>query len=69
DIAGKGVADPLATVWAGALMLEHLGDRDAAALVMRALERVARSGPRTPDLGGRATTREVTDAILAALDA
>ncbi|HET8567500.1 MAG TPA: tartrate dehydrogenase, partial [Candidatus Limnocylindria bacterium] len=56
DIAGKGVADPLATVWAGALMLEHLGDRDAAALVMRALETVARSGPRTPDLGGRATT-------------
>ncbi|MDE3111410.1 MAG: tartrate dehydrogenase [Chloroflexota bacterium] len=67
DIAGKGIADPLATVWATALMLEHLGEPAAAALVMRALERVAREGPRAADLGGRATTGEVGDAVARAL--
>lgn len=68
DIAGKGLADPFATVWAASLMLEHLGEGDAAGLVMRALERVARDGPRTPDLGGKATTTQVGDAIIDAMD-
>jgi isocitrate/isopropylmalate dehydrogenase len=53
----------MAAVWAGALMLEHLGEREAAALVMSALEAVALEGPRTRDLGGNATTTEVGELI------
>ncbi len=67
DIAGKGIADPLATVWAAALMLEHLGERDAAALLVRAVETVARQGPHAADLAGRATTAEVAAAVVAAI--
>jgi tartrate dehydrogenase/decarboxylase / D-malate dehydrogenase len=67
DIAGKGLANPMATVWAAVLLLEHLGEADAAALVMRSIEGVARSGPKTPDVGGRATTRDVGDAIVSAI--
>ena len=66
-IAGRGIANPLAAVWSGALMLEHLEEQEAAGLVMRALEQVAASGPRTPDLGGSATTREMTSALLQAI--
>ena len=65
--AGQGVANPMAAIWAGAMMLDHLGEAEAAALVMRALERVARAGPRTRDLGGSATTVEVGTAIAAAI--
>jgi tartrate dehydrogenase/decarboxylase/D-malate dehydrogenase len=67
DIAGKGIANPIGQIWAGSMMLEHLGQPEAAASVMRAIEQVLAQGPRTPDLGGRATTREVGSAILAAL--
>jgi len=67
QIAGRGIANPMATVWAAALMLEHLGERDASALVLRALERVARDGPRTADVGGRAATSEVATAIIGAV--
>ncbi len=68
DIAGKGIANPIGAIWAGALMLEHLGEHGAAAGVMRAIETVVGAGrPRTPDLGGTATTREVADAITAAV--
>ncbi len=63
DIAGKGVANPVATFWTAALMLEHLGEPSAAARVMGAIEAVAASGVRTRDLGGSATTREVTRAV------
>jgi tartrate dehydrogenase/decarboxylase/D-malate dehydrogenase len=64
DIAGKGVANPIGAIWAGALMLDHLGARDGHDLIVRAIERVlAGNGPRTPDLGGRAGTRDVTEAI------
>jgi tartrate dehydrogenase/decarboxylase / D-malate dehydrogenase len=66
-IAGQGIANPMATVWAGAMMLEHLGEAEAAGLVMDALRRVARNGPRTRDLGGTASTHEVGDAIAAAI--
>lgn len=66
-IAGRGIANPLAAVWSAALLLEHLEERESAGLVMRALERVAASGPRTPDLGGSATTRQVTSALLQAI--
>ena len=69
QIAGRGIANPMATVWATALMLEHLGERAASALVLRALERVAREGPRTVDVGGRASTSEVGAAIVGAIGA
>lgn len=65
--AGQGVANPMAAVWAGSLMLDHLGEAEAARLVMQALERVALDGPRTRDLGGPATTREVGAAIADAV--
>jgi tartrate dehydrogenase/decarboxylase/D-malate dehydrogenase len=68
DITGQGIANPIATFWSAAMMLEHLGEGAAAARLMAAIERVTASGaPRTPDLGGRATTRAVTDAVIAAL--
>jgi tartrate dehydrogenase/decarboxylase/D-malate dehydrogenase len=68
DIAGKGIANPIGAIWAGALMLDHLGSRDGHDLVVRAIERVlGTDGPRTPDLGGRAGTKDVADAVKAAL--
>jgi len=67
DIAGQGIANPIGQIWAGSMMLQHLGQPEAAASVMRAIELVLAQGPRTPDLGGRATTQEVGSAILAAL--
>ena len=67
DIAGRGVANPMAAIWAGALMLDHLGEEEACGLVMAALRRVAREGPRPRDLGGRATTTEVGAAVAAAV--
>ena len=68
DITGKGVANPVATFWTGAMMLEHLGEADAAARLMRAVERVtADPNLHTPDLGGKATTQEVTDAVCEAI--
>jgi tartrate dehydrogenase/decarboxylase/D-malate dehydrogenase len=63
DIAGKGVANPMAAIWAAALMLQHLGQLDAAALIMEALRHVALNGPKTPDVGGTASTHEVGLAI------
>ncbi len=64
DIAGKGIANPIGAIWAGALMLDHLGRRDLHDRVVSAIERVVATGAmRTPDLGGNATTKEVADAI------
>ena len=64
DIAGKGIANPIGAIWAGALMLEHLGRRDLHDRLLAAIERVVASGNvRTPDLGGKATTKEMADAI------
>src|SRR5215472_9047112 len=63
DIAGRGIANPIGQIWSGAMMLEHLGHADAAAAVMRAIERALAEGPRTADLGGRATTSEAGKAI------
>lgn len=69
DIAGQGIANPIATFWAGALLLEHLGEARAASKLLEVIERVtANGGPRTPDLGGSSTTREVTEAVLAELE-
>jgi tartrate dehydrogenase/decarboxylase/D-malate dehydrogenase len=68
DIAGKGIANPIGAIWAGALMLDHLGATGAHDRIIGAIERVlADDGPRTPDLGGRATTREVAAAVAASL--
>ena len=66
DIAGRGAANPTATMLTAVLMLEHLGERDAAARIDRAVDRVLESGPRTADLGGDASTEAFTDAVIAA---
>jgi tartrate dehydrogenase/decarboxylase/D-malate dehydrogenase len=64
DIAGKGIANPVGAIWAGALMLDHLGRRDLHDRIVSAIERVVASGKsRTPDLGGNATTKELATAI------
>jgi tartrate dehydrogenase/decarboxylase/D-malate dehydrogenase len=69
DIAGKGIANPIAAIWAGAMMLEHLGEMTSAGRIVQAIERVVSIGDvRTPDLGGRSTTRDVTAAVAAALE-
>jgi len=68
DITGKGIANPVATFWTAVMMLEHLGERPAADRLMRAVERVtADPSLHTPDLGGTATTLQVTDAVCEAL--
>ncbi len=67
DITGKGVANPVATFWTASMMLEHLGEAGAAAALMRAVEQVCAAGVMTPDLGGRATTAEVTRAVCEAV--
>lgn len=69
DIAGKGVANPIATFWTASQLLDFLGESEAAAAVMDAVEAVTAAGDTlTADLGGNATTREVADAVLAELD-
>ncbi|HYC37880.1 MAG TPA: tartrate dehydrogenase [Usitatibacter sp.] len=67
DIAGKGVANPIATFWTAAMMLEHLGEPLAAGRLMKAVEKVTASGIHTPDLGGKATTAIVTAEVKANL--
>ncbi|WP_439515700.1 tartrate dehydrogenase [Oceanibaculum nanhaiense] len=67
DITGKGIANPVATFWTAAQMLEHLGEGAAAARLMVAVEQVCAAGILTPDVGGTATTREVTDAVIGAI--
>ena len=66
DIAGQGVANPAGAIWSAVLMLEHLAEPEAAARLLAALEGVCRDGPRTRDVGGSATTREVGDAVASA---
>nr|MBA2556772.1 tartrate dehydrogenase [Chloroflexota bacterium] len=61
--AGQGVANPMAAIWAAAMMLDHLGEVESAAMIMAALRGVARSGPHPRDLGGAATTAEVGAAV------
>jgi len=67
DIAGKGIANPIGQIWSIAMMLEHLGEAEAGALVVQAIEDVLRAdqSPRTPDMGGKATTAELGQAIAA----
>jgi len=67
DIAGKGIANPIAAVWSAAMMLDHLGLPAQAERIMHAIEATTHDGITTPDLGGRSRTTEVGDALLAAL--
>jgi tartrate dehydrogenase/decarboxylase/D-malate dehydrogenase len=70
DITGKGIANPIGTFWTASMMLDHLGEKPAAARLMRAVERVTADPElHTPDLGGSATTRKVTDAVIGSLKA
>ena len=67
DITGKGIANPVATFWTACQMLEHLGETAPAGRLMKAVEDVCAAGIMTPDVGGKATTREVTDAVIASI--
>ena len=68
DIAGKGIANPLAAILSAKLMLDHLGHPRPAAAVQTSVAAVLKAGKtRTPDLGGNATTMEMADAVLRAL--
>ncbi|KND88750.1 putative tartrate dehydrogenase/decarboxylase TtuC [Tolypocladium ophioglossoides CBS 100239] len=67
DITGKGVANPVATFWTAAEMLAWLGEEEASTLLMESVEAICARGIVTPDLGGSATTKEVTAAIVADL--
>ena len=68
DIAGRGIANPIAQIWSGAMMLEHLGHAAAAADIVAAIEKTVASGEAlTPDLGGKAGTAELGEAIRQAL--
>jgi tartrate dehydrogenase/decarboxylase/D-malate dehydrogenase len=65
DIEGQGIANPIAAIWAAALMLEHLGEAAAAACVMAGLKSVMAAGRvRTPDLGGESTTQEFAAEVV-----
>ena len=64
DIAGKGIANPIATLWSVLMMLDFLGQADAAAALMGAIEAVTGAGFFTPDLGGSDTTVTFTDRVL-----
>ena len=63
DIFGQGIANPVAMIWSAALMLDFLGEKDAHDAILRAIEQVLREGPKTRDLGGRASTGEMGEAI------
>jgi homoisocitrate dehydrogenase len=67
DIAGKGIANPTATILSAAMMLEHLGEIEAARRIEAAVDRVLAEGPHTPDLGGTATTEAFTEAVIRAM--
>jgi tartrate dehydrogenase/decarboxylase/D-malate dehydrogenase len=67
DIYGRKIANPVGQIWSGAMMLEHLGHADAGAAILRAIEKVLLDGPRTPDLGGKASTEDVGKAVAAAI--
>ena len=63
DIYGRNIANPIGMIWSGAMMLEFLGQAQAAAAIVKAIEEVIRSGPHTPDLGGSASTTELGRAV------
>lgn len=65
DIYGKNIANPIAMIWSGAMMLDFLGERVAHDAILKAIEQVLAHGPRTPDLGGKASTTEIGEAVAA----
>ncbi|MES1261483.1 MAG: isocitrate/isopropylmalate family dehydrogenase, partial [Acidobacteriota bacterium] len=68
DITGKGIANPVGSFWSAQMMLEHLGENAAAARLMEAIEQVTGNPAlHSPDLGGSATTAQVTDAVCQSL--
>lgn len=67
DIYGKGIANPVGQIWTAKMMLDHIGEGEAGELLLKGIEEVSALGIRTPDTGGEATTKEVTDAIIAKL--
>jgi tartrate dehydrogenase/decarboxylase/D-malate dehydrogenase len=67
DIYGQGIANPIGQIWSGAMMLEHLGHKDASVAIVDAIEKVLTNGPRTRDINGTATTSEVGKAIAEAV--
>ena len=67
DIYGKGIANPVGQIWAGALMLDHLGHPEAGKAVLAAIEKILAFGPHTPDMGGAARTEDVGKAIAEAI--
>jgi tartrate dehydrogenase/decarboxylase/D-malate dehydrogenase len=67
DITGKGIANPVASFWTASQMLDHLGEAEASARLMRAVEKVTGAGITTPDVGGTATTKDVTEAVVEAI--
>src|SRR5215211_4668180 len=68
DIAGEGTANPAGAIWAGALMLDHAGFPEAGDRILAALEDTLASGTKTRDLGGTASTDELTDAVIQRLE-
>lgn len=67
DITGKGIANPIASFWTAAQMLDHLGESGAAERLMVAVEKVSAAGIMTPDVGGTANTLDVTNAVIRAI--
>ena len=67
DIYGKKIANPIAQIWSGAMMLDHLGHADASAAIIKAIEACLVKGPRTPDVGGKANTEDMGKAIASAI--
>jgi tartrate dehydrogenase/decarboxylase/D-malate dehydrogenase len=69
DLVGKGIANPIGALWTASMMLDHLGARVASTQLMAAIEKVTSTGRVMPaDLGGHATTRAVTDAVIDAIE-
>ena len=64
DIAGKNIANPYGQIWSAAIMLEHLGEVQAANAIMQAIDKSTQDGVLTVDLGGTAGTKEVADAVI-----
>jgi tartrate dehydrogenase/decarboxylase/D-malate dehydrogenase len=69
DIAGKGIANPIGQIWSAAMMLDHLGETEAGKMIVAAIERVlvSSNAPLTPDMGGKATTKDLSSAIAQAI--
>ncbi|NOG27671.1 tartrate dehydrogenase [Lysinibacillus fusiformis] len=68
DIAGRGIANPIGQIWTGKMMLDFLGYEEAGTHILNSIESTLTQGIKTPDLGGTATLREVTDAVLQYLE-